>query len=113
MSIAIPESGVDFSRWTFLATPLDELCDLLGIRLETMPGLSAKYQAGVFLIEGRRFLVLPDDENHNRLQCETAARAALADWFDVDTSDWPMEFHLYLTHDGETWHHTARTGGAS
>ncbi len=69
---------VDFTPWMFLATPLDELCELLGARLVTALDWPAGGQAAVIRAEGRLFLLLPDDDAHNRLECETAARAALA-----------------------------------
>lgn len=105
---------VEFTPWTFLTLPLDELCELFDARLIVLEGLSEGFQAAIDRIDGRLFVIVPDDDTHNRLQCETAARAVLARWFDVDVTNWPMELNFYDSHDGETWeHHDLRTGGGS
>lgn len=104
-------AAVEFTPWVFLTIPLKELCDLFDARLFEMPGMSDDFKAAVYRLDGELFVILPKGRL-NMLECETAARAALARWFDVDVTDWPIGFNFYDSHDGITWEqHDMRQGG--
>lgn len=103
-------AAVEFTPWTFLTTPLDELCELLDARLVVLDGMSKGFQAAIDRVDGRLFVIIPEDGN--KLESETAARAVLARWFDVDITEWPAEYCFYDSSDGVTWEqHDMRAGG--
>ncbi|MFK0182335.1 hypothetical protein ACIQVR_40995 [Streptomyces xanthochromogenes] len=87
MSLA-PAPLLDFSFWSFLTTPLDELLDKLDARVTEVVTDDEDFLGGIIRRDWGLQVAVPARDS--AMAKEITVRGVLAYWFGVDTTDWPM-----------------------
>lgn len=91
MSLA-PSPLLDFSPWSFLTTPLDNLLAALDARVDEVPIEGGRILGGIIRRDWGLQVVTP--QQGNPVEKDLAVRGVLAHWFGVDTSAWPLEMQF-------------------
>ena len=83
---------LDFSPWSFLTAPLDDLLDRLDARVREVSTNDGHVFGGIVRRDWGLQISVPADANP--IEKDIAARGLLAQWFYIDTSGWPLDMQF-------------------